>query len=515
MLVTNRSNFNTSQLTEGIDYIKFKIGFAATRILVLNSVLEKFILTNFLSVLDFEKETLLDHSVVQCSMMGNYHQIEGDTSSMYIFHEREYIILRPLNHITAYNVETNTFKVFSTTEEANKKGFFFNPNYISRSNVHFKQSRGALTCYVNVVPKLNRSKLYLNYGLRLEYNLEDNKELLKYVKENYESTQYLVTKKDILISNEIGSTIGCEFETCNGSIDGKKMIELGCVPLRDGSIDAYEYTTIPLQGAKGISSLRDLCSELSKYTSFNTGCSFHFHYDPKFESKGQVVAFYHLCLRLENEIFNCFPNYKRDERGVMRKSKNYSGNLFEYPGLELFEDESFNNLYDEYINVQYKSLANYIAAKDIDSDVEFGEVVTPGWSRKYHSPTRYTYINFAPYFTKPQATIEFRRLEATFDFNLIIANVLMVSSMVKYAKNNVLKILQGVEKITLNRDILDVIENNSLKDKVKKLLKRRRNDFSTLKHKANLNSVGPEGVEHSIRELETDYVMSNKTTVKF
>lgn len=60
-------------------------------------------------------------------------------------------------------------------------------------------------------------------------------------------------------------TFGIEFETSKIKfVPNDILMKYGLIPLRDGSIRGYEYTTIPLTGTEGIQDLYYICKALKR-----------------------------------------------------------------------------------------------------------------------------------------------------------------------------------------------------------------------------------------------------------
>jgi hypothetical protein len=125
------------------------------------------------------------------------------------------------------------------------------------------------------------------------------------------------------IVSELGGFInnysfGLEFETINGFIPNRLCRKLGLIPLRDGSISGLEYVTIPLEGKLGLQTVLESVRELKKRTDYDNDCSLHLHIGNIPRTEKYFLSIYKLLFLLQDELYNMFPIYKKDNRGLKK-----------------------------------------------------------------------------------------------------------------------------------------------------------------------------------------------------
>ena len=79
-----------------------------------------------------------------------------------------------------------------------------------------------------------------------------------------------------MLNRILDKSIGVEFETSAGHLSQAKCLELGLVPLKDGSISGHEYVTLPYRD-KVVDKVVEACKHLRYTTTVNKHCSTHVH----------------------------------------------------------------------------------------------------------------------------------------------------------------------------------------------------------------------------------------------
>lgn len=115
----------------------------------------------------------------------------------------------------------------------------------------------------------------------------------------------------------------------------------GLIPCRDGSIEGFEYATVPLSGETGIQAIRRACDLLNKYCSFSILESLHIHIGGFPKSEQYIAALYRLCWTIQREVYALFPYFYCDTSQFKRKS--YCGPLYtvglnKTSGEDIFDD---------------------------------------------------------------------------------------------------------------------------------------------------------------------------------
>jgi len=282
----------------------------------------------------------------------------------------------------AFNVDANKYELVGKLQEnenlirgiyneKGEQGFFINNPY---TTIVLNNSSDLIPCYSREIalklgyqedfksglfyrfdkPYVPVKGIYKYKGInKLSYNADNNNNLFLKVMRDY-----AVNKKFISLSDNTEKaskifpyTFGIELESCNGTISKDLLGPLGIVPLKDGSLrkedgtEPYEYTTIPLEGAIGLETVKLICNELSHKCEFDEKCSMHLHLgNLKKRTPEFVIAFYKLCFNLQDEIFEMFPAYKTEpEKYVKNFHKNYCSKLPDL-GLNSYNFKNTNSI---------------------------------------------------------------------------------------------------------------------------------------------------------------------------
>lgn len=282
------------------------------------------------------------------------------------------------------------------------------------------------------IQHLNK-KAIRNYRRRLEYRAQYslNDSIKKYKKGAGTETPI----NNSLAEELGGTTFGIEFETWNGTISERKLDYFGLIPLKDGSLRkeggemAYEYTTVPLKGAVGLKSLRNIADCLSKYTEIAPNCSTHIHLGGYELSKGFIVALYGLVSAIEKEIFSLFPAYFENTGKFKRQS--YCGPMYK---VELHSknsvDENFKNIFDLLSGNNDKYFSTPIKFEGFSSN---GHPLDKTGEHKWNIPFRYTYCNLIPLIWGTSHTTEFRVHPPTINKARIVNWLFITNAIVQYA----------------------------------------------------------------------------------
>ena len=86
------------------------------------------------------------------------------------------------------------------------------------------------------------------------YNLDRVVYNAKFEEHLFKNKQKVLNNIEFKYIKEFPYTFGLEFETAGGYLPQHQLYELGLIPLRDGSITGIEFTTVVLQGNKGLNS---------------------------------------------------------------------------------------------------------------------------------------------------------------------------------------------------------------------------------------------------------------------
>jgi len=271
-------------------------------------------------------------------------------------------------------------------------------------------------------------------------------------------------------------TIGIELETNDGRVQIPELVKYGICPLRDGSINGYEYTSFP---TKSYNQIIGIANAVNSKCSINNNCSMHIHFGGFKIDEELVVKMYHTFYKLQNEIYSYFPPYKKnDVTGVKRR--NYTAKLSNYSTTKT--DEYFNRI------LNYLAGTNSISYK--------GEVMKhpndPNGSHKWHIDSRYNYVNFINLLFSESRTFETRIHEGTLNPYKIVYWALINEAILMYVLSNsfntIYKDFYGSNQITLDK-ILKKYAQKGTYDALSSYLKERYTWFQQSEHSPEFLNV--------------------------
>ena len=323
-----------------------------------------------------------------------------------------------------------------------------------------------------------------NYKYSLPYDskgiIENN---LKNYNENYnpEISQNIKNYAPLLEN----LSFGLEFETTKGHIPDRVLNQYGLIPLRDGSISGIEYVTVPMEGEKGLQCTADILKELKKRTSYSDEtCSLHLHLGNIPRTKEFILAFFKAGMKIQDEMFQMFPLYKKYNYHI--KNKNYSAPLPTFEILSQLDPIIDSRNIDENFGILYKYLSMGQEFKSVGNNLEnvLSHPADPNGNQKWLVKCRYFLYNLVPLIFGNKQTIEFRIHTPTYDVNKILPFIFMNSLIVNFVIRN--------QKLILNRknfinswsllDILymqidqyDIPNRNTFKDLMYSYIEVRKN----------------------------------------
>jgi len=236
------------------------------------------------------------------------------------------------------------------------------------------------------------------------------------------------------ISRYLRYTFGLEFETSAGYIPEHICFRDGLIPLRDGSIDGLEYSTVVMSENEGICLLEQQLQTLRKYTIFDKECSLHIHFGGYPLDTDKIFDLYRVCKRLEMEIQQLVPPLTFHSEQYKRTQKNYCGFLppENKPGGRPYR--SFKEMYFEMVGKEYKG------------DLTLPHPNDEGRERKWLITTRYYWVNFINMLCYGiNKTVEFRLLRPSYNLEKISYWIYVFTAILTYA-----------EKMEKNQDLKDL-----------------------------------------------------------
>ena len=280
-------------------------------------------------------------------------------------------------------------------------------------------------------------------------------------------------------------SFGLEFETTKGHIPDRVLNQYGLIPLRDGSISGIEYVTVPMEGEKGLQCTADILKELKKRTSYSDEtCSLHLHLGNIPRTKEFILAFFKVGMKIQDEMFQMFPLYKKYNYHI--KNKNYSAPLPTFEILSQLDPIIDSRNIDENFGILYKYLSMGQDFKSVGNNLEnvLSHPADPNGNQKWLVKCRYFLYNLVPLIFGNKQTIEFRIHTPTYDVNKILPFIFMNGLIVNFVIRN--------QKLILNRknfinswsllDILymqidqyDIPNRNKFKDLLYSYIEIRKN----------------------------------------
>lgn len=247
-------------------------------------------------------------------------------------------------------------------------------------------------------------------------------------------------------------TFGLEFETTKGLIPQRICRKLGLIPLRDGSVDGLEYVTIPLKGRNGLQTVIESAKQLKRRTEIDSNCSLHLHIGGVPRTEKFFLALYKVLFLLQDEIFEMFPIYKKEHRGL--KKKHFTKPLY-YKDVMLHLDKSItdDNLTENFAELfRYLSMGRDYSEYQNSLDNVISHPSDPNGTSKWNIKSRYNWVNLIPLLFGNKQTIEFRVHTATHHYGKIMLYMVICMGLVQYAieyQNEILKNPRSIRNINI------------------------------------------------------------------
>ena len=259
-----------------------------------------------------------------------------------------------------------------------------------------------------------------NSGYRFPYKFNRTYEAINHF-DLFKGKQEILDKnKDVksALESQMDYTFGLEFETSAGMIPERICLRDGLIPLRDGSISGFEYSTVVMNPKnQGIQLLKQQLDTLKNFTIFNKECSLHIHFGNYPMNPNKIYALYRMCYNLQPEISNLVPALTFQSGRYKSSGKDYCKSLPYF--------ESFKDMYYSLVGKPYLGSLEYPHPND------------PNRNRKWNIPTRYFYVNFINILCyKVNKTIEFRLLRPTFNYKKIKVWMYIFNAIMKFSDNH-------------------------------------------------------------------------------
>lgn len=234
----------------------------------------------------------------------------------------------------------------------------------------------------------------------------------------FEGAQKVLEDIKYPLANNLRYTFGLEFETSMGYIPQEICFRDGLIPLRDGSIPGIEYSTVVLEGNKGLNLLKQQLDTLKDYTKFNKECALHIHMGGFPVEPVTIFALYCLWYNIEQYL----ENYEYVPNMTFCTSL-YKSNKKDYCNRLSGRCSSFEELFESITGKKY--LGSLVQPHPMDIEKR----------AKWNIRTRYYGLNLVNMLCyKGPKTVEFRFLRPTFNYRKVTLWLYILNAVLIYAE---------------------------------------------------------------------------------
>lgn len=233
----------------------------------------------------------------------------------------------------------------------------------------------------------------------------------------FKDAQRVLEDVEYPLAKELKYTFGLEFETSMGYIPQEKCFRDGLIPLRDGSISGIEYSTVVLEGNRGLNLLKQELDTLKEYTMFNKECALHIHMGGFPVDPISIYALYSLWYAVERDLINngYVPSLTFNTSRYKANNKNYC-KMLDGQG-------SFNELFKAVTGKKY--LGSLVQPHPADTEK----------IAKWNIKSRYYGLNLVNMLCyKGPKTVEFRFLRPTFNYRKITLWLYILNAVLRHAE---------------------------------------------------------------------------------
>lgn len=265
----------------------------------------------------------------------------------------------------------NNIKYSKIVDKNNNIFYLFNPELFKDNKEYREQLSTGNFYHISRLPAYKFNSIifpHKDYKYSLPY---DSKGIIENNLKNYNENYNPEISKNIknyapLLEN---LSFGLEFETTKGFIPNRILDKYGLIPLRDGSISGIEYVTVPMEGEKGLQCTADILKVLKERTEYNDDtCSLHLHLGNIPRTKEFILAFFKVGMKIQDEMFQMFPLYKKYNYHI--KNKNYSAPLPTFEILSQLDPVINESNIDNNFGILYKYLSMGQDFKTVGNSLE-------------------------------------------------------------------------------------------------------------------------------------------------
>lgn len=389
------------------------------------------------------------------------------------------------------------FKYSKIIDKDNNNYYLFNPELFKNNKEYREQLSTGDFYHISRLPAYKFNSIIFpskDYKYSLPY---DSKEIIEHNLKGYKNYNPEISKSIKNYAPLLESlSFGLEFETTKGFIPNRILNQYGLIPLRDGSISGIEYVTVPMEGEKGLQCTADILKVLKERTEYSDEtCSLHLHLGNIPRTKEFILAFFKVGMRIQDEMFQMFPLYKKYNYHI--KNKNYSAPLPTFEILSQLDPVIDSRNIDENFGVLYKYLSMGQDFKSVGNNLEnvLSHPADPNGNQKWNIRPRYLLYNIIPLIFGNKQTIEFRIHTPTYDVNKILPFIFMNSLIVNFTIKNQERILKN--KSFLNNydlfgilssqiDTYEIPNTGSFRDLMYDYIEKRKNSCERQLLKGNI-----------------------------
>lgn len=330
--------------------------------------------------------------------------------------------------------------------------YYLNPNY-SEEEIKLEKA------YHEKYRRRTSTRKILYNKFEESYNAAESN-MFKYMIDTFEESPIDTTEKANQIDNLLGGlSFGYECETNSGRVPEKELYLNGVLPLRDGSINGHEYTSIPLRSSKGVQAMINFFNVAKDYCGVDQSCSLHFHIGNVFkglslqERKELMIAIYMLYYQLQGEIWEIVPPYKRSN-DYFKTKRDFKDHCQPLRTLGLMHNRIINRegeIDEKELERSFADLFRFLndgrpACSDYNIKTRTHH---KAGAAKWNITSRYYALNLYNAAFSKSDTVEFRAYSGTVNPDKAVSLLLISAAIIRFAKENTREILAHKNKYNL------------------------------------------------------------------